>query len=77
MLAIEAKLDALMNRMNTQDKRGYSYIELELVESARKKCATKEGLAYEGHYQVEEAKFVSGNISYNFKPNNNLKRTIP
>ena len=33
---------------------------------------TDEGLAHEGPYQVEEAQFVSGNISYNFKPNNNL-----
>ena len=33
---------------------------------------TDEGLAHEGPYQVEEAQFVSGNKSYNFKPNNNL-----
>ena len=31
-----------------------------------------EGLAHEGPYLVEEAQFVSGNIRYNFKPNNNL-----
>ena len=37
---------------------------------------TDEGLAHEGPYQVEEAQFVSGNISYNFKlPNNNLPTT--
>ena len=30
-----------------------------------------EGLAHKGPYQVEEAQFVSGNKSYNFKPNNN------
>ena len=33
---------------------------------------TGEGLAHEGPYQVEEAQFVSGNGSYNFKPNNIL-----
>ena len=33
---------------------------------------TDEGLTHEGPYQVEEDQFVSGNISYNFKPNNNL-----
>ena len=31
-----------------------------------------EGLSHEGPYQVKKAQFVSGNISYNFKPNNNL-----
>ena len=31
-----------------------------------------EGLAHEGLYQAEEAQFVSGNKSYNFKPNNTL-----
>ena len=72
MSAIEAKLDALMNKMNTQDKIGYSYNELELVESIGQKCAAEEGLAHEGPYQVEEAQFVSRNRSYNFKLNNNL-----
>ena len=33
---------------------------------------TDEGLAHEGPHQEEEAEFMSGNISYNFKPNNNL-----
>ena len=33
---------------------------------------TNEGLAHEGPYQVEEAQFVNGNISYNFKPTNSL-----
>ena len=33
---------------------------------------TVEGLSHEGLYQVEEAQFVSDNISYNFKPNSNL-----
>ena len=36
------------------------------------KCMTDEGLAHEGPYHVEEAQFVGGNLSYNFKPNNNL-----
>ena len=31
-----------------------------------------EGLAHEGLYQAEEAQFVSGNKSYNFKANNTL-----
>ena len=42
------------------------------MEGAEQKCATDEGLAHEGPYQVEEAQFVNGNRSYNFKLNNNL-----
>ena len=30
------------------------------------------GLAHDGPYQVEEAQFMGGNKSYNFKPNTNL-----
>ena len=37
-----------------------------------KKCIVDEGLAHEGPCQVEEAQFVNGNRSYNFKPNTNL-----
>ena len=33
---------------------------------------TGEGLAHEGPYHVEEAQFVNGNRSYNFKPNISL-----
>ena len=50
MLAIEGKSDALMNRMNTQDKRGYSCNEVGLVEGVGKKCVAGEGLAHKGPY---------------------------
>ena len=33
---------------------------------------TDEGLSHESPYQVEEAQFMSGNRSYNLKPNKNL-----
>ena len=72
MSAIEEKLDALMNRMNTQDKRGYSCNEVEILEGVGQKGVTDEGLSHEGPYQVEEAQFFNGNINYNFKPNKNL-----
>ena len=42
------------------------------VEGAEKKCVVDEGLAHEGPYHVEEAQYINGNRSYNFKPNNNL-----
>ena len=67
MSTIEAKLDALMNRKNTQDKRDYSCNEVSLEEGVGHKCATKEGLAHEGPYQVEEAQFVNVNRSYNLQ----------
>ena len=72
MLAIEAKLDTIMNRMNNQERRGHSYNEVGTVEDAGQKYAVDEGLSHEGPYQVEEAWFVNRNRSYNFKPNNNL-----
>ena len=74
MSAIEAKLDTIMNRMNNQEIRGNSYNEVGVVEGAGQKCAIDEGLAHEGPYLVEEALFVNGNRSYNFKLNNNLPK---
>ena len=80
MLAIEAKLDAIMNMMNNQERRGYSYNEVGTVKEAEQKSIADQGLAQEGLYQVEEAQFVNRNGSYNFKPNSNLPvtpRSIP
>ena len=53
-------------------RRMHSVHEVETVEGNEQKSITDKGLAHEGPYQVEEAQFVGGNISYNFKPNNNL-----
>ena len=72
MSTIEAKLDTIMNRMNNQEKRGHSCNEVGTLEGARQKCVVDEGLTHEGLYQVEEAQYINGNMSYNFKPNNNL-----
>ena len=65
---IEAKLDALMNKLGNQDGRMYSAHEVGTVEGNEKKSSADEGLAHEGPYQFEEAQFVNGNRSYNFKP---------
>ena len=46
--------------------------EVGIMEGNEQKGITDEGLAHEGTYQVEEAQFMRGNKSYNFKPNNNL-----
>ena len=70
MTAIEAKLDALMNKLGNQGRRMHLAHEVGKVEGNEQKSITNEGLAHEGPYQVEEAQFF--NRSYNFKPNNNL-----
>ena len=61
-----------MSKMSTQERRCHSANTMGIEEGGEQKCMTDEGLAHEGPYQVEEAQFVSGNKSYNFKPNNNL-----
>ena len=72
MTATEAKLDVLMSKMSNQERRSHSVNTVGIEEGGEQKCMTDEGLTHEGPYQVEEAQFVSGNISYNFKPNKNL-----
>ena len=72
MSTIEAKLDALMIKMNNRERISYSTNALGIEEGSKQKCIIDEGLAHEGPYQVDEAQYVSGNRSYNFKPNNNL-----
>ena len=69
---IEAKIDAIMNKMNNQERRGHSYNEVGIVEGVEQKNVVDQGLAHEGPYQVEEVQYLNGNRSYNFKPNNNL-----
>ena len=72
MIAIEAKLDALMNKLGNQERRMHSAHEVGTVERNEQKSITDEGIVHEGPYQVEEAQFVGGNKSYNFKLNTNL-----
>ena len=71
MLAIEAKLDALMNKVSMQERRNQSTHLVGIVEDEQK-VLNDEGLAHDGPYHVEEVQFVNGNRSYNFKPNTNL-----
>ena len=72
MTGIEAKLDVLMSKMTTQERRSHSTNAVGTQEGREKNCSIDEGLPHEGPYQVKEAQFVGGNRSYNFKPNNNL-----
>ena len=55
MIAIEAKLDALMNKLGNQDKRMHSAHEVGTMEGNEQKSSIDEGLAHEGPYQVKEA----------------------
>ena len=50
MTTIEAKLDALMNKLGNQDRRMHSVHEVETVEGSEKKSITDEGLAHESPY---------------------------
>ena len=50
MSTIEAKLDTIMNRMNNQERRGYSCNEVGVVKGVGQKCFINEGLAHEGPY---------------------------
>ena len=72
MTAIEAKLNTLMSKMSTQERRSHLANAVGIEEGGEQKCIADEGLAHEGPYQMEEAQFVNGNRSYNFKPNNTL-----
>ena len=70
MTAIEAKLDAVMNKLGNNERRMHTAHEVRVVEERIKRSA--EGLVGEEPYQVEETKYMKEQISYNFKPNPNL-----
>ena len=54
MTTIEANLDAIMNRMNNEDKIGNSCNEVGIVEDIEQTTVADLGLAHEGSYQVDE-----------------------
>ena len=72
MTAIEEKLDALMSKIGNHERRMHSANEVGTIDENERRNNAEEGLAHEGHYQVEEAHYLNTNISYNFKPNLNL-----
>ena len=71
MLAIEAKLDALMRKMNNQERRSQLANAVGIDDGIEQK-QTGLGLTHASPYQVEESQFIQGNMSYNFDPNNNI-----
>ena len=54
MTAIEANLDSIINRMNTQERRSHSVNKVGIVNGVEQNSAIDQGLAHEGPYQVEE-----------------------
>ena len=54
MTAIEAKLDAIMTRMNNQERKSHSVNEVGTIKGAEHNRIVDQGLAQEGAYQVEE-----------------------
>ena len=71
MTAMEAKLDAIMHRMDKQEKRLHSAYEIGAVEREKIRRGAK-GSADEDPYAVEEANYLNEQRSYHFKPNLNL-----
>ena len=71
MIAMEAKLDAIIHRMDKQERKMHTAHEIRAVErEAMRRSA--EIPKEEDAYEVEEAKYVNEPRNYNFKPNPNL-----
>ena len=70
MTAIEAKLDAVMNKLGSNERRMHTAHEVGAVNEGTR--SSVEGPVEEEPYQVEETKYMSEQISYHIKPNLNL-----
>ena len=70
MIAIEAKLDAVMNKLRNNERRMHTAHEVGAVEERSRRSV--EELVREEPYQVEETKYMNEQRSYHFKPNPNL-----
>ena len=75
MSTIEAKLDALMRKMNNKERRSHSANAVGIEEGGEHKCIVDEGLAREGPCQVEEAQFVNGNKATTLSPTQTFQPT--
>ena len=71
MIAIEAKLDAIMHRIDKQEKKTYTAHEIVAVEKEILK-GSAERAAEEQFYDAEEVKYMGEQRNYHFKPNTNL-----
>ena len=72
VIAIEAKLDAVMNKLGSNERRMHTAHEVGAVDEGERRKSAEEGPNHEGSYQVEEARYLNANRSYTFKPKPNL-----
>ena len=70
MTAIEAKLDVVMNKLGSNERRMHTTHEVGAVNEGTR--SSDEEPIEEEPYQVEETKYMSEQRSYHFKPNLNL-----
>ena len=71
MTSMEAKLDAIMHRMDKQERKMHTAHEIGVVEREAMRRSV-EIPTEEDAYEVEEVKYVNEPRSYHFKPNPNL-----
>ena len=71
MTAMEAKLDAIMHRMDKQEKKTYTAHEIGAVERELLKGSADRAVDEQFH-DTEEAKYLGEQRNYHFKPNTNL-----
>ena len=71
MTAMEEKLDAIMHRIDKQERKRHTTHEIGVVEREAMTRSVKVPTEEES-YQVEEAKYMNEPRSYHFKPNPNL-----
>ena len=72
MTTIEAKLDALVNKIGNNERRMQTALEVGTVDEGERRKSVEEGSNHEGPYQVEEAQYLNANRSYTFRPKLNL-----
>ena len=70
MIAIEAKMDVVMNKLGNNERRMHTTHEVGAVEERIR--ISVEGLVGEEPYQVKGIKYMNEQRSYHFKPNPNL-----
>ena len=70
MTAIEAKLDAMINKLGNNERRMHIAHEVGAVDERIRRSV--EELVGEEPYQVEETKYRNEQRIYHFKPNPNL-----
>ena len=70
MTVIEAKLDAVMKKLENNERRMHTAYEVEAIEERIRRSA--EELVGEEPYQVKETKHMNEQRSYHFNSNPNL-----